>query len=878
MNKHLQNFSPLNSFSLSKVCLLFSMYLLTACQPFEPAISYTVSASSGVGGSITPESIDVPENETTSFTITPDEGYLIDTVSGCNGTLSGYIYTTGSITAACNVIADFKIIARTVTASAGAGGTISPATEIANYGSSISFTVTPDTGYDIDVVSGCQGTLTDNTYTTAPIVADCHISASFKTATYLISTSSGVGGNITPASTVINHGDIVTFTVTPAQSYAIQSVTGCNGSLNLNTFTIGAITADCTISASFTPLLPVLSIGNVSVDEGDSGTTGVIFEFNLNEQALSNITIDFTTVDDTATAGSDYSAINGTLTIPAGSITETLVVPVNGDTTIENDESFFLSLFNASANVILLNDEATATIINDDFPTLGISQASAIEGDSGTRIMSMTVSLSELANGLVNVDYATSNGSATAGTDYIAQSGTLTIDSGFTSGTIDITVNGDTNYEPDETFNVTLSNASANAILTSDIAIGTIRNDDASGLLNDTGVTLCSDWAFGLGGSGYGDGELDCGLVGATANSDGIDGTNGDPVPAGQDAVYGRDLYNPDDSDGHAGFSFTKIDSDGNPLPADASSWECVLDNVTGLFWEVKTNDGGFRDDSNTYTWYDPDPAINGGYPGSPGANTTSGFAEAVNNGGGLCGYTDWRVPTRQEYVQLADYGSGLDSNYFPYPILPNWTSSSRALNRPIQAWRIYQSDGRMDFAYKTFSMGVRLVRGTQFLFDENPIDQACNNTLLHEAPDSRYVVHGDGTVTDSITGLMWKQCIEGVTTTVDACDTGSGSEFAWGNALAQAQSVNSTGFAGYNDWRLPNIKELYSLTEFACEIPTINNSDFPTPGTQSAMWSSTPTTGNSALRIDLSRGQIASNSSGASANHYIRLVRTPTN
>ena len=84
----------------------------------------------------------------------------------------------------------------------------------------------------------------------------------------------------------------------------------------------------------------------------------------------------------------------------------------------------------------------------------------------------------------------------------------------------------------------------------------------------------------------------------------------------GQDASHGRDATQDNDADGHAGFSFTKLDANGKALAASAATWSCVRDNVTGLIWEAKTDDGGLRDKDWTYTWYNPDPATNGGSAG----------------------------------------------------------------------------------------------------------------------------------------------------------------------------------------------------------------------------------------------------------------------
>ncbi len=103
--------------------------------------------------------------------------------------------------------------------------------------------------------------------------------------------------------------------------------------------------------------------------------------------------------------------------------------------------------------------------------------------------------------------------------------------------------------------------------------------------------------------------------------------------------------------------------------------------------------------------------------------------------------------------------------------------------------------------------------------------------------PDSQLIDHGNGTVTDSKTGLMWKQCSEGLSGT--GCVIGTVQGFTWQAALQQAQTINTTGgFAGFTDWRLPNIKELRSLAEKQCISPAINLTRFPnTPST--LFWSS---------------------------------------
>ena len=145
-----------------------------------------------------------------------------------------------------------------VTATAGSGGTISPSSQTVNAGATTSFTVTPNSGYQIDSVTGCGGSINGNTYTTGPITADCTVTASFSLKTYLVTASAGSGGTISPPSQTVDAGATASFTVTPDSGYVIDSVIGCDGSINggeypssSRTYTTGPITEECTVTASF---------------------------------------------------------------------------------------------------------------------------------------------------------------------------------------------------------------------------------------------------------------------------------------------------------------------------------------------------------------------------------------------------------------------------------------------------------------------------------------------------------------------------------------------------------------------------------------------------------------------------------------------------
>ena len=179
------------------------------------------------------------------------------------------------------------------------------------------------------------------------------------------------------------------------------------------------------------------------------------------------------------------------------------------------------------------------------------------------------------------------------------------------------------------------------------------------GTLNDTG----SDWG----------GDYDNGNNSACSSN----------VSAPQDCHQGRDATHDDDSDGHAGFSFTKLDSSGNALEADAWIWYCVQDNVTGLIWEAKdSSKNSLHYRADKYNWYgtdastnadagraDDDGAICYGYDSSDPATycNTKAFVARVN-AAGLCGASDWRIPSMGELRSILDYsreGPSIDTDYF---------------------------------------------------------------------------------------------------------------------------------------------------------------------------------------------------------------------
>lgn len=236
--------------------------------------------------------------------------------------------------------------------------------------------------------------------------------------------------------------------------------------------------------------------------------------------------------------------------------------------------------------------------------------------------------------------------------------------------------------------------------------------------LNDTGIT----WS----------GNYDNGNNTACIASELPDGSN---VHTAQDCSHGRDASHDDDSDGHAGFSFTKMDSNGIPLSNQngvytSIPWACVRDNVTGLTWEVKTDDNGLHDRGDSYNWYNTEPTANGGADGyadddgnichgydSGDSSTfcnTQAYVARVNTTG-WCGGSGWRMPTRDELISIVSYdrsNPSVDTDYFPNAIGSNfvWSGSPNA-NITSDAWGVNFYYGTSDVNYRHDYRRVRLVR-----------------------------------------------------------------------------------------------------------------------------------------------------------------------
>jgi hypothetical protein len=267
------------------------------------------------------------------------------------------------------------------------------------------------------------------------------------------------------------------------------------------------LNADPTATVTITDVPISLTINDVTLTEGNSGTTNAVFTVSLSSAASTVVSVDYATANGTATAGTDYTALpTTTLTFNPGETSKTITVAINGDNQVESDETFFVNLSNLQtngSNVTLADNQGQGTITNDDSASIAITDVTITEGNSGTTNAVFTVTLSNQVDTAVTVNYATADGTATTtDNDYIGIATTpLTFNPGETSKTITVVVNGDTKVETNETFFVNLSNLQTNGrnvTITDNQGQGTIANDDTSVTLAVSPASVTEDGTSNL--------------------------------------------------------------------------------------------------------------------------------------------------------------------------------------------------------------------------------------------------------------------------------------------------------------------------------------------------------------------------------------------
>jgi hypothetical protein len=257
---------------------------------------------------------------------------------------------------------------------------------------------------------------------------------------------------------------------------------------------------------------------------------------------------------------------------------------------------------------------------------------------------------------------------------------------------------------------------------------------------------------------------------------------------------------------------------------------ETVTDNNTGLMWQK-------QDDGNTYNWYQASGEVNSTY--NPSGGSYKNVCGSLNTSN-FSGHSDWQLPSKKELITIVDYSvpypcPTIQKAYFPQTQWTYWSSTTPPIY-PVGAWAVFFQYAVIDSSDKGVDKYVRCVRGGH--------------------PAQTLTDNHDGTVTDNKTGLEWQQDEPG--------------EKMWGDAISYCRGLS---LGGHDDWRLPNIKEIESLTDDSRYTPVLDYTFFP--GALGAKyWSSTTDASftNSACFADF--GNYGNSFYGKDIPTYVRCVR----
>ena len=323
--------------------------------------TFTITATAGAGGMISPVgSSSVKYDSFIKYTITPNAGFVIDTLF-VNGNKVDSIssYTFDSVTINKTIFAKFKVQTFTITATAGAGGSISPiGTSSVKYDSSLKYTITPNAGFVLDTLF-VNGNKVDSisSYTFDTVKINKTIFAKFKVQTFTITASAGAGGSINPSGTSsVKYDSSLKYTITPNAGFVLDTLfVNGNKADSISSYTFDTVTINKTISAKFkVQTFTIISSAGIGGSINPSGTSFVKYDSSLKYTITPNlgfvidtIFVDSIPVDSISSYTFDSVRINKTIsakfkvqtfTITASAGTGGVITPV-GSSSVKYDSS-----------------------------------------------------------------------------------------------------------------------------------------------------------------------------------------------------------------------------------------------------------------------------------------------------------------------------------------------------------------------------------------------------------------------------------------------------------------------------------------------------------------------------------------------------------
>ena len=497
---------------------------------YEGNEAFTIQLSGPTGGAtvgtVSTTTITISENDAAppagslqlgaaSYLIAEDGVALQVTVTRTGGSFGAvsvnYTTTDGSATAG----SDYQATSGTLALGDGvmSAGFNVPIIDDANYEGSESFSIilsAPGGGASLGTPASATVTISDNdptppagslqfsatSYTVAENAASVLVTVtrsggSFGAVAVDYSTADGsatAGGDYTAASGTLNFADGVA-----SQSFSVGMLddTAWEGNeqftVTLSNAVGGAsLGTPAAASVTITENDPVPPAGSLQYSGASYGVAedggSVLLTVTRTGGSFGEVSVDYSTLDGTATAGSDYTSTSGTLTFADGVTSQAFSVPVLDDTDYEGNESFTVQLSNATGGATPGSPSLATVTIQENDPTppagsLQLSGATYSVAENGGSVL-LTVTRSGGSFGTVTVDYATVDGSAAAGSDYSATSGTLSLAGGVTSASFPVAVLDDAVYEGNESFAVVLSNPTGSASLGSPWSAAVVINEN----------------------------------------------------------------------------------------------------------------------------------------------------------------------------------------------------------------------------------------------------------------------------------------------------------------------------------------------------------------------------------------------------------------
>jgi hypothetical protein len=732
---------------------------------------YTLTYSAGKNGFIEGPSIQTVDHdgEGSPVKAVPDKHYHF---SGWSDGVNTPSRTDHKITADITVTANFAIDQYTLTYLAGENGSINGvATQTVNHGGTgTEVTAIPAAGYHFE---GWSDGLNKATRTDLEVTADLEVISAFALNQYTLTYSAGENGTIDGASTqIVEHGsDGSLITAVPKKGYHFKTWSdGITTAQRTDTMVTGELAVSAlfeinsyTVGGSLSGLVEGTSL-TLQNNGGDDLVIRANGEFKFITELHNIDPYEVKVLSQPTSPNQTCTVTNGTGTIPDENVTDISVTCILSTYSIGGHVSGLPD----GNQVVLLNNEGDKLVITANglftFATpLDDGSQYEVSIDTQPKKPNWTCVLENGAGTLNSIDV----------TDIIVDCFPEVVLQA-TPGIREIKLDWNSQDFPDEvTFNLCLAQddisstgfggckdlkgGALEAKVTSPLIVAKLTNDIsywfqvetsyASGRktlsevvmarpfggLNDTGIDWCADDISNY----YTDGTR----AEKTRGCKVISATHPD-----QDALYGRDADARDRiltkiGGGSAGFDFTKVCMSGesagkgecppNPsLGSGTNDWACTIDNVTGLVWEVKTT-SGLRSQDNSYTWYNPDGSKNGGAAGQQNGGSckesdcdTQAFVQAINVLG-LCGASDWRLPTRKELLSILNnnlFNPAIDTDYFPNTTAEYFWSSSPFSEDETSAWQVYLKYGEANTSKKDQGNRVRLVRGRTVTFGfDNP-------------------------------------------------------------------------------------------------------------------------------------------------------------